>query len=92
MADQEKIVEEELNKIKATHKEIVSQVWVIRKKVVGGRKSKVLTTAITNPATNKLVANRKEIKEVTLKYCIDALTNNTPDPVYVEETNQKKMH
>ena len=62
MADQEKIVEEELNKIKATHKGKVSQVWAIRKKVVGGKKSKVLPTAITNPTTNKLVVNRKEIK------------------------------
>ena len=62
LADQEKIVEEELNKIKATHKGKVSQVWAIRKKVVGGKKSKVLPTAITNPTTNKLVVNRKEIK------------------------------
>jgi hypothetical protein len=47
-------------------------------------------TAIVNPATNKLVVSRREIKEVTLKYCVDTLTSNEPEEAFVEEIEKKK--
>ena len=65
--------------------------WEIRKKVIGGKKSKILPTSIMHPSTKKSVVNRKEIREVTLKYCIDTLTNNIPEEALqkIEEKKEK---
>ena len=64
--------------------------WEIRKKVIGGKKSKILPTSIMHPSTKKSVVNRNEIREVTLKYCIDTLTNNIPDEAFKKEIEEKK--
>ena len=43
-----------------------------------------------HPSTKKSVVNRNEIREVTLKYCIDTLTNNIPDEAFKKEIEEKK--
>ena len=88
--DQHNIVEEELSNIKKTKNGKAGQVWAVRKKVIGDKKTKILPTAIIDPETNKLVVNAHRIKEVTLKYCIDTLRNNEPEDAFKNEINNKK--
>jgi hypothetical protein len=88
--EQEDIVEKEIQKIKATTNSKVGQIWEIRKKVLGGKKSRTPPTSIVDPTTSKMVVNREEIKEVTLAYCMDTLKNNIPEEAYKEEINEKK--
>ena len=61
-----------------------------KKKVIGGKKSKLVPTAILNPSTGKLALNKKEIREITLQYCINNLTSNKPEEEYREEIQNKK--
>ena len=88
--EQVDIVEKEFQKIKATTNGKVGQIWEIRKKVLGGKKSRTPPTSIVDPTTSKMVANKEEIKEVTLAYCMDTLKNNIPEEAYKEEINEKK--
>ena len=83
-------MEEELNSIKKTKNGKAGQVWAVRKKVIGEKKTKILPTAITDPKTNKLVVNSNEIKEVTLKYCIDTLRNNEQEDAFKNKITNKK--
>ena len=86
-----KTVEAELEKIKETKNGKAGQIWKIRERVIGGRKNKVLPTAIIDPKTNKLVVNKDSIKEVTLTYCVDTLTNNTPEAGFENYIKEKKQ-
>ena len=88
--EQVKTVEAELDKLKET-KGKAGQVWKIREKVIGGKKKKLASSAIVNPKTNKLVVNKDEIKEVTLKYCVDTLTSNKPEGDFQKEINEKRQ-
>ena len=87
--EQEDLVAKEIQKIKETKNGKVGQVWEIRKKVIGGKKAKLPPTSITNPITKKLVVNKIDIQEVTLKYCMDTLANNIPEEAFSKEINDK---
>ena len=88
--DQHVIVEQELNNLKKTKNGKAGQVWAVRKKVIGEKKTQTLPTAIIDPETNKLVVNPNKIKEVTLKYCINTLTNNDPEDAFENQITNKK--
>ena len=65
-------------------------VWKIRKKVIGGKEKEMEANAIVNPATNKLVVSRREVKEVTLKYCVETLKSNEPEEAFADEIENKR--
>ena len=62
----------------------------VRKKVIGEKKTKIIPSAITDPETNKLVLNANKIKQVTLNYCMDTLTNKEPEDTFRKEIDNKK--
>ena len=43
------------------------KIYVMKKKIVGGKKSTNQATAIVDPNTGKLIVTKNEIKNVTLK-------------------------
>ena len=90
LEEQENKTEREIEDIKKTKGGRVGRIWKIRKNVIGNNKKPNPPTAILNPTTNKLALNTKEIKEVTLKYCKETLSNNEAKDEYVELVQKKK--
>ena len=70
---------EEIKKLKISK---VGKIWEMKKKIVGGKKASMETTAIVDPENNKLVVSKKQIISVTLKYCKETLNNNKPTEEY----------
>ena len=87
---QVKTVQNELEKIRETKNGKAGQIWKVREKVIGGKKKSMLPSAIFDPKTKKLLVNKDEIKEVTLKYCMDTLTSNTPEASFENSIKEKK--
>ena len=46
--------------------------------------------SIRNPDTGKLEVKKKSIKEVTLRYCVDTLSNNIPEEEFKDEIKKRK--
>ena len=90
LMDQQNIIQNELNIIKKTKNGKAGQVWAVRRKVIGEKKSKIIPNAIEDPETGKLVVNANKIKEVTLKYCMDTLKNNEPEEPFRKEIDDNK--
>ena len=80
----------EIEKIKACKNGKAWRVWEIRRWVIGGNKSKIVPTPIINPSTGELTLKKNEIKEATLKYCIETLANNQPAKGFEEVKKKKK--
>ena len=57
--EQEKNVNEELEKLKACKNGKAGRIWEIRKKVVGGKDKHIVSKAIINPINGKMTVNRK---------------------------------
>ena len=70
----------------------VGKVWEIRKRIIGGKKSLLQATAVTDPVSGKLVVSKSKIKEITLKYCKATLTSNLPHKDYEEGILAKKAN
>ena len=70
--------DEEIEEIKKLKISKVGKIWEMKKKIVGGKKASMETTAIVDPENNKLVVSKKQIISVTLKYCQETLNNNKP--------------
>ena len=66
----EERTEKEMDKIKQANNSKVGRIWTIRKEVLGLKKQQE-SSAIINPQTGKLAVSRKEIQDVTLKFCVD---------------------
>ena len=47
--------------------------------IEGPKKAGQEALAVKNPKDGEVVVNSKEIKKVTLEYCLDVLNNNKPD-------------
>jgi hypothetical protein len=88
--EQVKRTDEEMTNIKKSNNGKVGQVWEIKKRVMGGKRAAIDSTAVINPKTGKLVVSRKEIKEVSLNYCIETLANNKPEESVKEHIENKK--
>ena len=82
--------EEEIGEIKKLKLSKVGQIWEMKKKIVGGKKSPMKTTAIVDPETNKLALSKKQIISVTLKYCKETLNNNKPTEEFKDIILAKK--
>ena len=57
---------------------------------MGGKKATQEKTAIVNPRTGKLAVSKKEMKEVSLKYCKDTLAKNEPEEGFEDGIKRKK--
>ena len=88
--DQVNKVNEEINDIKSKKKSKVGQIWDIRKKVLGGKKAMLDTSAFIHPKSGKLVVSKAEILQVSLDYCKDTLRNNIPAVGHLEDIQKKK--
>ena len=64
-------------------------VFKLKEKLYGSKKSKQDIVSITDPITNEIVTDRNKIKEVTLKYCGDLLTNRKPKEEYKAQLELK---
>ena len=87
---QKKKAEDAIEEIKKLKLSRVGNVWEVRKKVLGKKKTNTQPNAILNPESGILVVSKNEIKAVTLKYCKDTLENNQPHPKYQKEILMKK--
>ena len=76
--EQTENAENELKEIVKTNTGKVGKVWEIKKRILGGKKGAMESTAIINPDTGKLALSKTEIKQASLKYCIATLANNAP--------------
>ena len=88
--EEERIANQVFEELKKKKLSKVGNIWEIRKKVIGGKKLNILATAIIDPISGKLVTSKQKIKEVTLQYCKDTLTNYDPHVQYEEEIRKKK--
>ena len=79
---------EKLKEIKH-NKGNMAATFMLKNEIVGNKKSATDPIAIINPITNKQVTNVKEIKSVSLKYCVDLLTNREPKDNYKTIMNMK---
>ena len=67
----------------------VGNIWEIRKKVLGGEKVCLDSTAIINPKNGKPVFSKNQIKEVSLEYCKSTLSKNIPSQDFKEFIQDK---
>ena len=57
--------------------------------MLGGKKGCLDSTAIVDPVSGKLVTSKARIKEVSLEYCRNTLTNNVPSKGYEDDIQAK---
>ena len=88
--EQKQRAAEEVAEIEMSTTSRVGKVWEVKKRIIGGKKATLEKTAIINPNTGKMAVSKKEIKEVTLNYCKETLTNNEPAEGFKEEIEMKK--
>ena len=63
----------------------------LKNKIVGSKKTTPDQVVIIDPSTRKEVYDTEEIKRVSLKYCIDLLTDKKPKEEYAEIFKEKKI-
>ena len=84
--------QEEIKQIEKENKCRAGRVWEIRKRVLGGTKVVSEVNAIEDPKTKRLVVTRSEVKNITLEYCKETLTQNKPEheaKEVIEDNNRK---
>ena len=88
--EEEKIANLEIEEVKKKKLSKVGNIWEIRRKVIGGKKQKVQVSAILDPNSGELIVSKQKIKDVSLQYCKDTLSNHAPESDYKEEIRVKK--
>ena len=91
LTKQNERMEAEIKKIKAENKGRVTQVYKMRELIAGTKKAAQEANAIVDFRTNELVVSNSEIKQVTLDYCLQVLSNNEPDPRVKELVQYKEI-
>ena len=84
-------LEAQLQKIKSSNQGRSGNVFQIRKSVLGSKKGGQEASAIRDPESGELVVNKEEIKRITLKYCVNNLKNNDPDPDTEDIVKKRKF-
>ena len=72
-------LEEAISKVSSGNKGRCGKVFEMKTIVEGPKKAGQEALAVKNPSNGEVVVNSKEVKKVTLKYCLDVLNNNEPD-------------
>ena len=71
-------------------KGISAAVFRLKEKVVGPKQCAVDAVVVEDPETGEIVDDPGKIKEVTLNYCKNLLTDRNPKPGYEEIHERKK--
>ena len=59
--------------------------------LISEKKSRQVAATLIDPFTNIEISDRKQIKDASLKYCVDLLTNRQPNPGYEDDINMKNL-
>jgi hypothetical protein len=76
---QSKVIEDEINKIKAGKHGRVTNVFKMREVVAGPKKQQQEAHAVKDPRTGETVVSCEDIKRVNLEHCVKVLKNNVPN-------------
>ena len=92
LSEQRKNLENELSKLKEikAQKGRAASVFHLKERIVGSKKSQQEPAVIRDPDTKEYVTDAKEIKRISLKYCVDLLTNREPKDGYEEIVEMKR--
>ena len=66
-------MEKEILNVKETRKGRVGQVFKMKEKVIGNKKSGTEPHAVKDPKTGELLVANEDIKKATLNYCVENL-------------------
>ena len=66
-------------------------IFKLRESIVGPKKSELVPTVIRNPDTGKEETNPEKIKDVSVKFVRNLLTNRKPREEYVEDLRMKRL-
>ena len=83
-------VERQIERIKSKNQGRAGNVFRIRKDVAGPKKAGQEASSVKDPLTGELLVTRDEIKNATLKYCINNLKGGTPDESVRDIVKQRK--
>ena len=92
VSKQRKNLEKEISAIKEmkNKKGRAAAVFNLKERVLGSKKAKQEAAVIRDPVTDKIVTDVNEIKRISLKYCVDLLTNRPAREGYEELISKKK--
>jgi hypothetical protein len=66
-------------------------VFKLKDTIVGRKKAGQETTTMKDPLTDEVLTTREKIKEASLKYCVDLLTNRDPREGFEEDLEMKNL-
>ena len=69
-------LEDKINEIKKTGCGRMARIFKLKQKIVQNKKAGQEPTAIRDPEIKELVVSPKGIRNTTLKYCVNNLSNN----------------
>ena len=80
MSNQRLKLEKEIGKLKdmKSKKGKSAAIFHLKDKVVGRKKTGQEATTMIDPVTSEELVTRGKIKEASLNYCVDLLTNRSP--------------
>ena len=92
LSQQRKNLENEISKLKEVkaRKGKAAAIFYLKDKIVGSKKTQQEPAVIKHPVTKKCVTDTKEIKRISLKYCVDLLTNREPREGFEEIIDMKR--
>ena len=87
LSNQRMKLEKEIGELKSmkSKKGKSAVIFNLKDKIVGKNKAAQEPTTMKDPKTNEELTNRKEIKEASLSYCVDLLTNREPKPGFEDD-------
>ena len=84
MMEHARKIESQVNAIKASTNSRSTKVLKMRTLISNG-KERSMPEALIDEETGNKILGKREIQTAALKYCVDLLHNNQPDPEYREE-------
>ena len=70
-----------------------SAIFNLQQRILGSKKTSLEAVAVEDPESGILVDDPERIKDISLKYCINLLTNRKPNPGYESVIERKlKLH
>ena len=93
LKDQRRNLEKKLIDIKEvkTKKGKTAAIFRLKEDIVGSKKEKQEATSFKNPKSMKEVFEVKQIKKVSLEYCVQLLTNRNPKDDYFDDVMLKNL-
>ena len=91
LANQRKEFEKELKDLKDIQKKKgkSAAIFNLKEKVIGQKKAGQEATIMKDPKTKDILTSRTKIKEASLDYCVELLTNRSPKEEYKKEIEIK---